>query len=156
MISFQQAPLFAAAGAGVADESFDFIFHPCSNGFVPDVRPVWKEAYRVLKKGGVMISGFSNPVVYAVDPELDQKGIAQFRFKLPYSDLTSLTEIERQKYIDEESPLCFGHTLEDQIGGQCDAGFKIVGLFEDSWGNVPDAGALNEFMNTFIATKAIK
>ena len=26
------------------NESFDMIFHPCSNTFVPDIRPVWKEA----------------------------------------------------------------------------------------------------------------
>jgi SAM-dependent methyltransferase len=139
-----------------SDESFDFIFHPCSNGFVPDVKPVWKEAYRVLKKGGVMISGFSNPVVYAVDPEMDAKGTAQFRFKLPYSDVTSLTDEERQKLIAQDEPLCFGHTLEDQLGGQCDAGFKITGFFEDSWGATQNAGALNTFMNCFIATRAIK
>jgi 2-polyprenyl-3-methyl-5-hydroxy-6-metoxy-1,4-benzoquinol methylase len=29
-------------------DRFALIFHPCSNGFVPDVRPVWREACRVL------------------------------------------------------------------------------------------------------------
>ena len=33
------------------DESFDLIVHPVSNVFVPDVKPVWREAYRVLKPG---------------------------------------------------------------------------------------------------------
>ena len=36
-----------------ADESFDLIFHPVSNCFVEDVRHVFNEAYRVLKKGGI-------------------------------------------------------------------------------------------------------
>ena len=27
------------------DGSFDLVFHPCSNLFVPHVRPVWKEAF---------------------------------------------------------------------------------------------------------------
>lgn len=31
------------------DGSFDLIVHPVSNCFVEDVRPVWTEAYRVLK-----------------------------------------------------------------------------------------------------------
>ena len=30
-----------------ADESFDLIFHPVSNLFAPDVRPVWRECHRV-------------------------------------------------------------------------------------------------------------
>lgn len=34
-----------------ADESFDIIVHPWSNGCVDNVLPVWLEAYRVLKKG---------------------------------------------------------------------------------------------------------
>lgn len=39
------------------DESFDLIFHPCSNCFVPDVLPVWQECWRVLRPGGVLLSG---------------------------------------------------------------------------------------------------
>ncbi|MDE7250277.1 MAG: class I SAM-dependent methyltransferase, partial [Lachnospiraceae bacterium] len=31
------------------DESFDCIIHPWSNGYIDDVRPVWKECARVLK-----------------------------------------------------------------------------------------------------------
>ena len=31
------------------DESFDLIFHPVSNVFVPEIIHVWKEAFRVLK-----------------------------------------------------------------------------------------------------------
>ena len=42
------------------DASFDLIFHPCSNGFINDIIPVWKECFRVLKKGGILLSGFTN------------------------------------------------------------------------------------------------
>ncbi|MEZ0276700.1 MAG: class I SAM-dependent methyltransferase, partial [Roseimicrobium sp.] len=35
------------------DETFDLIVHPCSNCFVPDIKPVWREAFLVLKPGGV-------------------------------------------------------------------------------------------------------
>lgn len=139
------------------DETFDFIFHPCSNSFVPEIQPVWNEAYRVLKKGGTMIAGIVNPIVYAVDPELDQKGIAQLKYKIPYSDVTSLTDAEREKYTGKNEPLCFGHTLEDQLGGQMKAGFHLIGLYEDTWGNdVESAGALNGLIACFTATRAIK
>src|SRR5688572_1989939 len=46
------------------DESFDLIVHPCSNMFVPEVRPVWREAFRVLRPGGVMLAGFFNSAFF--------------------------------------------------------------------------------------------
>src|ERR671916_701358 len=73
-----------------ADESFDLIFHPCSNLFVADVRPVWREAYRVLRRGGVMMAGFVNPVIYLFDNKLVERGVLQVRHALPYSDTESL------------------------------------------------------------------
>src|SRR5687767_15148242 len=50
-----------------SDETFDVIVHPVSNVFVPDVIPVWKESFRVLRKGGVLLAGFNNPVVHLID-----------------------------------------------------------------------------------------
>ena len=44
-----------------ADESFDLVFHPVSNLFVPEVRPIWNEAFRVLRSGGALLAGFLNP-----------------------------------------------------------------------------------------------
>src|SRR5580658_7124734 len=38
------------------DARFDLIIHPVSNVFVPDVKPVWREAYRILKPGGALLS----------------------------------------------------------------------------------------------------
>lgn len=139
------------------NESFDFIFHPCSNSFVPNVQPVWNEAYRVLKKNGTLIAGIVNPIVYAIDPDLDQKGIAQLKYKIPYSDLTSLTDEERRRYTDANEPLCFGHTMEDQLNGQMKAGFHLIGLYEDNWGaDAESVGALNNFIACFTATRALK
>lgn len=135
-----------------ADQSFDLIVHPVSNLFVPNVRPVWAEAYRVLRPGGTLLSGFNNPVAYIFDQPLADQGILQVKHALPYSDLSSLSDEERRRYIDEGAPLEFGHTLEDQIGGQLDAGFLMAGFYEDH-----DPGtALAKYMPTFIATRAVK
>src|ERR671921_2603015 len=41
-----------------ADGDFDLIFHPVSNLFVPEIRPVWTGAFRVLRKGGTLLAGF--------------------------------------------------------------------------------------------------
>ena len=136
------------------DESFDLIFHPCSNCFVPDVKPVWKEAYRVLKRGGVLLSGLCNPIAFATDPDLESQGIVQLKYKIPYSDLTSLTDQERKRYTDKGEPLAFGHTLEDLIGGQINAGFAITGFFEDSW--TEKNGPIHKYLNCYIATRALK
>lgn len=138
------------------DLSFDLIIHPVSNVFVPDIRPVWAEAFRVLRHGEALLSGFSNPVIYLFDHELaDRTGILQARYALPYSDVTSLTQEEMQRFIDEEVPLEFSHTLEDQIGGQLDAGFLLTGFYEDSF-NEGENDLLSEYMPTFIATRGIK
>jgi ubiquinone/menaquinone biosynthesis C-methylase UbiE len=37
--------------ARFADASFDLVFHPASNVFVPDVLAVWRECKRVLRPG---------------------------------------------------------------------------------------------------------
>ena len=136
-----------------ADESFDLVFHPVSNLFVPDVRPVWAEAFRVLRRGGSLLAGFLNPAVYIFDLELaDRTGELRVRYALPYADATSLDEEERRRKVDGGEPLEFSHTLEDQIGGQIEAGFLIAGFYEDRHRDDPVAA----HMPTFIATRAIK
>lgn len=136
-----------------ADGTFDLIVHPCSNCFVEDVRPVWKECFRVLKKGGALLSGVCQPIMFLLDPELEEKGILQVKYKAPYSDLTSLSDEDRKRYTDKGQPLCFGHTLDDQIGGQLDAGFLIAGFYEDRH---VEGDKLSALVPTFIATRAIK
>ena len=134
-------------------ESFDLIVHPCSNLFVPDVRRVFREAYRVLRRGGALLSGFCDPILFAIDPELEKQGIAQLRYTIPYSDVTSLSDEERRRYTEPGEPLAFGHTLEDQIGGQTDAGFVIAGSYGDRH---VDDDVVSRFMPCFGATRAVK
>ena len=97
-----------------ADGSFDLIFHPVSNIFAPEVRPVWRECYRVLRPGGVLMMGTVNPIEYAFDRHLaDTEGIFQLTYRLPYSDATDISEEERTKLYGHNAPYEFSHTLED-------------------------------------------
>lgn len=132
--------------------SFDVIVHPVSNLFVPDVRPVWREAFRVLRPGGVLMAGFANPALFIFDQQLADDGVLEVRYTLPYSDLTSLSAEQRKVYEDDLQPYEFGHTLEDQIGGQLDAGFVLTAFYEDGWPGM----ALAEYMPVFAATRAVK
>ena len=139
-----------------ADESFDLIVHPVSNVFVPEVRPVWKEAYRVLREEGVLLAGFTNPAMYLFDYDLAERtGVLQVKHTLPYSDAASLSAEEKQRYMEEGSPLEFSHTLEDQIGGQIEAGFVITGFYEDAYEN-EEWDILGKYMNAYIATRGVK
>ncbi len=135
-----------------ADASFDLVFHPCSNCFAENVIPVWRECYRVLRPGGLLLVGFTNPAVFIFDSPLMEEGKLVLKNKLPYSELTDLSAEERQAFIDKSEPLWFGHTLDDQIGGQLAAGFCLTAMFEDSDPKNP----LSQFMHTYIATRSVK
>lgn len=134
------------------DGSFDLIINPVSNCFAPHLEPIWLEAARVLRLGGELLAGFVNPVNYLFDGEQEKEGIFQIIHKMPYSDLTSITEEDRGRLYGEESALEFGHSLEDQIGGQIRAGLVIYGFYED----ITPEEKISDYMPTFIATRARK
>jgi SAM-dependent methyltransferase len=133
------------------DETFDLIVHPCSNCFVADVRPVWREAFRVLRRGGSLLSGFLSGVNYIFDSEAMERGELIVVHSLPYSDMDA-GEATLAKFVSRNEPLEFGHTLTDQIGGQLDAGFALRGLYED----VSPEDPLSRHIEPFIATRAVK
>ena len=130
-------------------ESFDLIVHPWSNGYVDDVRPVWKECARVLAKNGLLLAGFGNPVEYIFNGRKLEQGAFAVENRIPYADIEHMDDPEIKK-IAEEDGYIWGHTLEDQIQGQIDAGFVIAGFYEDIGGT-----ALDRYINTSIATRAI-
>ncbi|MBA2114708.1 class I SAM-dependent methyltransferase [Bremerella alba] len=136
-----------------ADEAFDLIFHPCSNCFAKNILPVWREAFRVLKPGGTLLAGISNPVRFIFDEAAqDERGELVVRHKIPYSDISHLTPEELEKVMRSQ-PLAFGHTLEDQLGGQLKAGFVLVELFEDRF---DESDLISRYVDTFMATRALK
>ena len=134
-----------------ADASFDTIIHPISNCFVPDVNPVWREAYRVLRPGGHLLAGMVNPVLYALDDESEDDRLV-VRHKIPYSDLENLNPDEQQGRFSEGRALEFGHTLDDLIGGQLAAGFTLTGFYEDRFPGKP----VDDYLAVLLVTRALK
>lgn len=135
------------------NESFDIIVHPVSNCFVDDIEKVWKECYRVLKREGILIAGFCNPLIYIFDFEQwDKNKKLVIKHKIPYSDLEQLPKNQLEERLEAKDTLEYGHSLEDQVGGQIKAGFVINGFYEDSTGG----DLLDDHINTFIATRSIK
>lgn len=135
-----------------AGESFDLIFHPVSNLFIPDPRPVWREAFRVLRPGGILLSGFMNPIFYIFDWKQQEQGILTVRHSIPYSDLESLSESELAEFYKNGHPVEFGHSLESQIGGQLEAGFVLTDMYEDRHGDA----LVSKYIATYMATRAVK
>jgi SAM-dependent methyltransferase len=139
-----------------ADESFDLVFHPVSNVFAPSVRPVYREAARVLRPGGLLMAGFMNPDIYIFDREaIDRHGLLKVKYPLPYNDAEHLPQGELSRMIEQGWPLEYSHSLEDQIGGQCAAGLVITALYEDRYAP-EDEDIPSRFMPCFYATRAVK
>ena len=138
-----------------ADGSFDIVFHPVSNCYAPDIEPVWRECYRVLRHGGVLLAGFMNPIVYIFDSDAEERGDLVVRFPLPYADIADLAPEELQRVIDRDHTVEFSHTLQAQIGGQLQAGFVLTHMFEDKDRGTPDTGR-SRYFPTCMATRALK
>ena len=107
----------------------------------------------MLRKGGVLLAGFVNPVAFLFDDVLDpERRELVVRHRIPYSDLESLGVA---RSLGSSKPLTFGHTLRDQIGGQLDAGFVLERMFEDTR-PASDSDPLSEYIATFVATRAVR
>lgn len=128
------------------DEAFDLIFHPVSNCYVEEVRPIFRECFRVLKHGGIFLAGLDNGINFLVDT--DEKAIVN---TMPFNPLKN--EEQRRQLEEEDDGMQFSHTLEEQIGGQLEAGFRLTHLYGDTNGE----GYLHEHnIETFLATRAVK
>jgi SAM-dependent methyltransferase len=127
-------------------ESFDLIFHPVSNCYIEDVLPVWRECFRVLKRGGALLSGLDNGLAYAFDDE--EREIIR---RLPFNPLKDPALYEMS--VKGDWGIQFSHTVKEQIGGQIIAGLVLTDIFQDTSGS----GRFHDHnIPLFFATRAVK
>lgn len=121
------------------DGSFDFILNPPSMMYIPDVRPVFKECYRVLKDKGVFVMMAPSPINYVCDYVNDEKG-GYYRAvnRMPYCSTD---------FGDQGDWIEYGHTMEDYIGEQISCGFSITGYMECQ---------LEDITELYFMTRAVK
>jgi SAM-dependent methyltransferase len=133
------------------DASFDVILNPVSNVFCPELAPVWRESFRVLRPGGTLLVGFMNPDIFIFDvTALAEREEFVVRHPLPFSTL-ALPAAERARAYGD-GPIEYSHSLTGQIGGQLAAGFILTHLVEAPH----HADATARYMPGYIATRAIK
>ena len=128
------------------DDSFDLIFHPVSNCYVEEVEPIFRECFRVLRRGGAFLAGFDNGINFMVG--MDEKTIEN---TMPFNPLKNEAHLRLLK--EQDGGIEFSHTLEEQIGGQLKAGFRLTHLYGDTNG---DGYLHKRNIETFIATRAVK
>lgn len=129
-----------------ADESFDVIVHPVSNCYIREVEPLWRECYRILRPGGILLAGMDNGINYLFDNEE-----TTLTHSLPFDPLSD--EALLAESLKNDDGIQFSHTFEEQVGGQLKAGLVLTHLYED----VNGWGRLHEFhVPTMLATRAVK
>lgn len=129
------------------NESFDIIFHPVANCYVEEVKPIWQECYRVLKRPGILLAGMDNGINFLFAGDDETEVVNSF----PYNPLKNA---EQMKQLEQDNDgVQFSHTLDEQIGGQLEAGFCLTDLYEDTNGD----GRLHQMnIPCFIATRSVK
>ena len=91
-----------------------------------------------------MLSGLDNGLNYILD---DSE--SQVVNKLPFNPL--LNPDQMQQLQIQKDGIQFSHTLEEQIGGQLEAGFLLRDLYEDT----NRVGKLHEYgIPSFLATRS--
>ena len=128
------------------NEEFDLIFHPVSNCYVEELDPIWKECFRVLKKGGRLLVGFDNGLNFLVN-----ENTLQLENPLPFNPLKMPKE-KMEAMIQNGEGVQFSHSLEEEIGGQLRAGFTLKALYEDR----DRTGSLKDYAPQYAATLSEK
>ena len=103
----------------IDDGSIDLVFQGDSIGYVPDVRQVYSEVTRVLRRGGIYRVSIGNPATAFVNWDGEA-----YRISKPYAE-----RINRR----EDGAIEFRHYMDDIFNGLLDSGFSIQRVHEATY-----------------------
>lgn len=135
------------------DGAFDLIVNPPSTLFVPDLLPVFRECHRVLRPGGHLLMSFMNPDDFVFDADALDEGRIEVRFSLPYVEVDTLSDEEREQGLRDGRFFHFSHTMEAQLGQLTEVGFAVTGFYEDrrpDW----DGNPLRHYLPSYYVVRA--
>ncbi len=132
--------------SALAPGSFDLVYQPVSSLYVPDIRRCYRQVAAVAKPGGLFFSEHWNPVQMQLAEDRRWDGDAYRVALLPGTGPHpwppgELTEATCWHYI---------HSLEDMIGGLCDAGFAIVRFDERGQGEPGASPGSQEHLDRYL------
>jgi ubiquinone/menaquinone biosynthesis C-methylase UbiE len=138
------------------DDSFELIFNPPSTMFIPVLAPIWRECYRVLSAGGLLMTGFMNPDEFVFDDvAIDEKGVLEVKHSLPYVEHETLSKEVLEQRIQNKDMFHFSHTMETQLGGILKAGFVLTDFYEDRRPE-EDGNPIQHYMPSYYVARAQK
>jgi len=117
------------------DDSFDLVYQAPSMSWIPDVRPVYREVYRVLRRGGRYCVVHNNPAVHAA---MFEGGLAGwdglgYRIADQYQAGPVLRNEAGIDNMEEGEPTGdHRHLLKDIFGGLIELGFILREVMEGS------------------------
>jgi len=138
-----------------ADASFDIVWQPYSINFVPDVRPVFAGAARVVQPGGWYVVMWHNPFTQAVD-DAGWDADHGYPLKHPYRDgeidqsvfenPNWTVDTEDGKRVEVTGPREFRHTMRTFLNSLIDSGFVIRHFSEHrTWDENPEPGSWEHY-----------
>jgi len=110
------------------DAEFDLVIHPVSTCYVADLRPVYREAARVTKAGGLYVSQHKQPTSLQADVVPTARG---YELIVPLDHREPLPAARNSPHR-EEGTLEFLHRWDQLVGELCRSGFVIEDLIEPS------------------------
>jgi SAM-dependent methyltransferase len=130
-----------------ADGSFDHVIQGISLTFVPDLRPVYGEVWRVLRNGGLYAAAHCNPATYPIcfdGPDNGSDG-AGYRIAEPYAGGPIRVASDGHESMTTGEPGGeHRHLYRDIFNGLIDAGFEIRKVWDAQWhelfGAFPEPG----------------
>lgn len=119
-----------------ADQSFDHVLQPVSLAFVPDLRQVYGQVWRVLRPGGLYASAHCNAATDPIcfdGPNGGWDGAA-YRISEPYCGGPVLLDAAGRENMTDGQPTGeHRHLYRDIFNGLIETGFAIRKVWDAQW-----------------------